>query len=159
MENIAETDHVLNMRKVLEVADNAIKKNESPFAAGILYDGDLFICHNLSRITGNPNMHAEVVCINEFCRKYKASKLNEAIMYSSCEPCLMCLHSIFNVGINKLFYSATIDDAIRYGSGDISISVSDYINKMNMGIKIQGGLLRDEMCDIFCKCIKLRGEL
>lgn len=159
MGNINEVNHMLNMHRVLKAANDAIDKDESPFAAGIWYNGKIFICHNLSRTTGNPNMHAEIVCINEFCRKYRASKLKGAIMYSSCEPCLMCLHSIFNVGIHKLFYSATIDDAIRYGSGDVSIDVSSYVNIMNMGIKIQGGLLRDEMCNIFCKCIKMRGEL
>ena len=152
-------DHVNNMKIVLACANNAIKLGESPFAAGIWCDDIFLVCHNLSRTTGNPNMHAEIVCINRFCDLYDADMLHNAILYSSCEPCLMCLHSIENVGIPYVYFAASISDAIKYGSGDKLTHTSEYAKKMKLHVKIQGGILRGEMCDIFKQCIQICGEL
>lgn len=152
-------DHKSNMKAVLESANNNIKLDESPFAAGILCDDIFLICNNLSRSSGNPNMHAEIVCINRFCELYGADKLRDAILYSSCEPCLMCLHSIENAGIPYIFFAASIDDAIKYGSGDISNHTIEYVKKMGLHVSINGGLMRNEMCAIYEQCIRIRGEL
>ena len=152
-------DDIKKMHLVLDEAERIITCNESPFAAGILIDETFIIAGNQSRTTGNPNMHAEIVCINEVCKKYDVNKLNDAVIYSSCQPCLMCLHSIYNAGIRKLVYSATIDDAILYGSGDISIDIKSYLRKLNMQMDIKGEVLREKAIKIFKKCIETRGEL
>lgn len=147
------------MRAVLKCAERAIDMGESPFAAGILC-GDIFlICYNLSRSLKNPILHAEIVCINRFCELYGADKLCQAILYSSCEPCLMCLHAIENAGIPQIYFASTIDDAIRYGSGDTSIHTIEYGQKMGLHVTIKGGILRREMCEIFERCLQIRGEL
>lgn len=147
------------MEKVIGKAREQIYQDESPFAAGILVGTQFYLYGNMSRTKYNPNLHAEIVCINKFCEENDYRLLQDATMYSSCEPCLMCLHSIINVGIKKIVYGATIDDAINYGSGDVSICIIDYLKKMKIDIDVEGKVLRKEVIDIFKECIQYRGEL
>lgn len=149
--------HILH--KVLDTAQKLIYVDESPFAAALWVNGQIYLAGNQSRTQNNPNFHAEIVCINEFCRLHNYQSLDKAIMFSSCEPCLMCFHSIYNSGIRHIVYAASIDDAIRYGSGDEPIHISEYATQMNMDIKIEGPFLRERVCDIFEECISFRGEL
>lgn len=147
------------MEKVIEKAREQIYRDESPFAAGILV-GDKFYVHgNMSRTKQNPNLHAEVVCINKFCEGNDYRMLRNATIYSSCEPCLMCLHAIVNAGIKKIVYGATIDDAIGYNSGDVSVHIIDYLKKMEIDIDVTSKVLQEKAVDVFRECIKYRGEL
>lgn len=152
-------DNLYVLGKVLDAAQKLIYINESPFAAALLVNGQIYLAGNKSRTEHNPNFHAEIVCINEFCKLYDYRFLEKAIIYSSCEPCLMCFHAIYNSGIRHIVYAASIDDAIRYGSGDELIHISKYALQMNMDIKIDGPFLRERACDIFKECISYRGEL
>lgn len=147
------------MKMVINKAKEQIYKNESPFAAGILVGNQFYLYGNMTRTKQNPNLHAEIVCINKFCEENDYHLLRNATIYTSCEPCLMCLHSIANAGIKRIVYGATIDDAISYGSGDTPIHVIDYVSAMELNIDIQGEVLRDNAVDIFEECISYRGEL
>lgn len=147
------------MKMVINKAQEQIYENESPFAAGILVDNQFYVFGNMTRTKQNPNMHAEIVCINKFCEDNDYQLLHNATIYSSCEPCLMCLHYIINAGIKKIVYGATIDDAIRYSSGDVPIHVVDYVKAMKLNIEIQGEVLRSDAVSIFEECILYRGEL
>ena len=147
------------MEKVIRKAREQIYQDESPFAAGILVGNHFFLSGNMSRTKHNPNLHAEIVCINKFCEENDYHLLYDATIYSSCEPCLMCLHSIINAGIKKIVYGATIDDAISYNSGDVPIHLIDYLEKIKIDIDIKGKVLRDKAVEVFMECIKYRGEL
>lgn len=147
------------MKMVIKKATEQIYQNESPFAAGVLVENQFYLSGNMSRTKHNPNLHAEIVCINQFCATNDYHLLRGAIMYSSCEPCLMCLHAIINVGIKKIVYGATIDDAISYNSGDTAFHIKDYIKKMKFDIDVEGEVLRKKAVDIFKECTQYRGEL
>lgn len=147
------------MEKVIKKAKEQIYKDESPFAAGILVGNQFYLYGNMARTKQNPNLHAEIVCINKFCEESDYRLLHDATIYSSCEPCLMCLHSIINAGIKRIVYGATIDDAISYGSGDISIHIIDYLKRMKIDIEIEDKVLREKAVDVFKECIQYRGEL
>ena len=147
------------MEKVIKKSREQIYQGESPFAAGILVGNQFYLYGNMSRTKQNPNLHAEIVCINKFCEENDYHLLYGATIYSSCEPCLMCLHSIINAGIKKIVYGATIDDAISYNSGDDSIHIIDYLKKMKINVDVEGNVLREKAVDVFKECIKYRGEL
>lgn len=147
------------MEKVIRKAREQIYQDESPFAAGILVGNQFCLYGNMSRTKQNPNLHAEIVCINKFCEENDYRLLHGATIFSNCEPCLMCLHSIINAGIKKIVYGATIDDAISYDSGDASIHIIDYSRRMKIDIDIEGKVLREKAVDVFEECIKYRGEL
>ncbi len=147
------------MMKVIRKSRELIYQNESPFAAGILFEDVFIINGNQSRTKRNPILHAEIACINSFCEQFDCVSLQNATIYSSCEPCLMCFHAIFNAGIKRIVYGATIDDAIRFNSGDIPIHIKEYTKKMKLNIDISGEVLRKEAIDVFNECILYRGDL
>ncbi len=157
--DLAMKENLLILNKVLDMAQELIYQDESPFAAGLLVEGSLFFAGNRCRSERNPNLHAEIVCINAFCKQHDYHFLENAIIFSSCEPCLMCLHTIYNSGIRHIIYAASIDDAIKYGSGDNCIHIIKYVKKMNMNITIEGPFLRERASEIFKECITHRGEL
>lgn len=147
------------MEKVIKKAKEQIYQDESPFAVGILAGNQFYLYGNMSRTKQNPNLHAEIVGINQFCEENDYRLLRNATIYSNCEPCLMCLHYIINAGIKKIVYGATIDDAISYGSGDTSIDIIEYLKKTEVDIIIEGKVLREKVVDVFKECIQYRGEL
>ena len=102
---------------------------------------------------------AEIVCINDFCKENDPNDLVRATMYTSCEPCLMCLHSIYNVGIRKIVYGASIDDAISYGSGDIEIHIKQYVKEMKLDFISIQQLSRKDAVSVLSECVNYRGEL
>lgn len=151
--------HKQFMDTVIAHAREQICEDESPFAAGIVVDNKMIIAGNRCRSSGNPNNHAEVVCINEFCKTNDANDLSRATMYSSCEPCLMCLHSIYNAGIRRIVFGASINDAISYGSGDIEIHIMEYAKEMKMDFLSIRQLSRKAAVEVFEECVSYRGEL
>lgn len=154
-----ESPNYYIMNQVLDYAQKLIYQGESPFAAGLWINNKLFIAGNKSHTAKNPNLHAEIVCINEFFKQNSSEPLEKAILFSSCEPCLMCFHYIYNSGIRHIVYSASIEDAIKYNSGDLPIHIDNYAIQMNMDIEIEGLLLRERACDIFKECVTFKGQL
>lgn len=147
------------LNEVLDIAEQSIASNESPFAAAIMMDEKLIFSGNKSQTCKNPIYHAEISCINEFCKSFDYHLLDNCIMFTSCEPCLMCFHAIYTAGIRHIVYAASIEDAIQYGSGDELIHIREYAQKMNMDIKIDGPFLRDRACNIFQSSIARTGTI
>ena len=146
-------------QKIINKSRDLIYEGESPFSAGILLNNKLLIAGNKSRTLNNPSLHAEIVCINEFCEKFDFHQLSNAVIYTNCEPCLMCLHYIYNSGIKSIKFAVPIEDAIKYGSGDLPISIKDYANNFKLDIHIAGPFMRNKAIDVFKECIDYRGEL
>ena len=118
------------MNKFMEIAkNNSIKgfKNEEggPFGAVIIdKDGDIVSEGNNKVLCNNdPTAHAEIVAIRTACEKLKTYDLSDYILYTSCEPCPMCLSAIIWANIKKVYYSADYKDAEKIGFRD------DYIFK------------------------------
>lgn len=74
--------------------------------------------HNRVLSTNDPTAHAEVCAIREACSKLGRFSLHDCVIYSSCEPCPMCLSAIIWAKMPKCYYSATADDAAAVGFDD-----------------------------------------
>lgn len=105
-------------------ADEAIKGAESldggPFGAVIVdREGKVISCgHNKVLKSHDPTNHAEVVAIREACSKLGTHDLSGCIIYSSCEPCPMCLGAIIWANLEALYFGATRKDAAHAGFRD-----------------------------------------
>ncbi len=109
----------------------ANKGDGGPFGA-IIADGNGTIIsrgHNTVLSSHDPTNHAEVVAIREACRKIGSHDLSGYTMYSSCEPCPMCLSAIIWSNIKVLHFGATRKDASKAGFRDDIIY--DYIGGKN----------------------------
>lgn len=117
------TDHNVYMRQALEAAKCAINKGQTPFGAVIvLHDHVVATAHNQVWQNHDITAHAEIMAIRQACLKLKTVHLDEAIIYSSCEPCPMCFSAIHWARISKIVYGASIADAKFYGFNELEIS-------------------------------------
>ncbi len=100
------------MRKAIALSIENIKKGGGPFGAVVVKDNKI-IATGTNRVThqNDPTAHAEVTAIRKACRKLGTFNLSDCQIYSSCEPCPMCMSAIYWAHIDKLFYGNTKADA------------------------------------------------
>ena len=117
-ENIME--HQDYMREALRLAKEGISKGlGGPFGAVVVRDGEI-IARASNRVVADndPTAHAEVLAIRQAAAKLKNFHLGECILYTSCEPCPMCLGASYWAHIKHIYYSASGEDAARVGFAD-----------------------------------------
>lgn len=100
------------MRQAIELAVENIKNGGGPFGAVIVKDG-VVVATGVNRVTANndPTAHAEVCAIRAACTKLGRFDLSGCVIYTSCEPCPMCLGAIYWAHIDKIYYGANQLDA------------------------------------------------
>ena len=111
------------MRRVLDLAArNAASGRGGPFAALVVKGGEVVSeGTNLVTSTNDPTAHAEVVAIRSACQALDAWQLDGCVVYTSCEPCPMCLGALYWARPDRVFYAATRADAATAGFDDAHI--------------------------------------
>ena len=107
------------MRKAIELAVENVKNGGGPFGAVIVKNGEI-VSTGVNRVTANndPTAHAEVSAIRAACEKLGTFMLDGCEIYSSCEPCPMCLGAIYWAHIDRLYYGCNKYDAADAGFDD-----------------------------------------
>lgn len=103
------------MARAIELSQINMNKNAGgPFGAVIVKNNQI-IGEGWNKVTSSndPTAHAEVEAIREACKKIKNFELKGAIIYTSCEPCPMCLSAIYWARIDKIYYANTRGDAAK----------------------------------------------
>ena len=100
------------MREACRISEENVQNGGGPFGAVIARNGEI-IATGVNRVTANcdPTAHAEVSAIRAACSKLNTFDLSGCEIYSSCEPCPMCLSAIYWAGIRKIYYANTKQDA------------------------------------------------
>lgn len=96
-----------------------IDKGGGPFGAVVVRDGEI-IATGVNSVTRNndPTAHAEVSAIRAACQKLQTFNLGDCVIYSSCEPCPMCLSALYWAGVRKIYYGNTKEDAAAIDFSD-----------------------------------------
>jgi tRNA(Arg) A34 adenosine deaminase TadA len=117
---MSEPDHSFFMREAAELAkENVLKGLGGPFGAVVVRAGEIIgRGTNLVTSTNDPTAHGEITAIREACRSLKTFTLAGCQIYTSCEPCPMCLAAIYWARIDKIFFANTRHDAARIGFDD-----------------------------------------
>jgi len=122
-----DTDPADGHRAFMQVAiDEAIRgvlENEGgPFGCVVVKDGRIIGKGN-NRVTSSndPTAHAEILAIREACRKLNSFQLDGCILYTSCEPCPMCLGAIYWARPDKVYFASDKEDAAGIGFDDAFI--------------------------------------
>ncbi len=104
----------------LEEAKKGMENGEGgPFGAVIVKNGEIIAkAHNEVIKTKDPTAHAEIVAIRKASEKLNRFDLSDCEIFSTCEPCPMCLSAIYWSKIKKLYYICTRDDAEKIGFDD-----------------------------------------
>ena len=135
------------LREAIRLSYERMKRNEGgPFGAVIVRDGEI-IGRGWNRVTStnDPTAHAEIVAIRNACSRLKSFSLAGCEIYSSCEPCPLCLAAIYWSHLEHIYYAATCDDAAAAGFDDRHFyrELGKAVGKRSIPME---QALRDEAC-------------
>ena len=113
-------DHIDYMQMAIDMSRSGMQKGEGgPFGAIVVKDNLIIGKGNNQVILNNdPTAHAEVVAIRDACSRLGNFQLDGCIIYTSCEPCPMCLGAIYWARPDRFFYACTRSDAADIGFDD-----------------------------------------
>jgi len=143
-------NHSKFITEAVELSRNGMNNNEGgPFGAIVVKDGKI-VGRGNNRVTStnDPTAHAEVVAIREACKTLNSFQLDDCILYTSCEPCPMCLGAIYWARPDKVFYANTREDAAAIGFDDDFIYEEINIGMENRKIPFEQ-LGREEALEVF----------
>lgn len=148
------------MQKAVERARKTMNNNEGgPFGAVIVDKNNeiVSIASNQVLKKNDPTAHAEVEAIREACKKLGTHNLEGCTIYSSCEPCPMCLSAIIWANIKTLYYGATKIDAANIGFRDSMIY--DFFEKKDKQILNVKEIDNKECIKLFEEYEKMNKEI
>ncbi len=110
----------LFMARAIELATDNVRSGQGgPFGAVIVKDGAILAeAANRVTLSNDPTAHAEVLAIREACRKLGVFELKDCELYSSCEPCPMCLGAIYWARLARVYFGSLASDASEAGFDD-----------------------------------------
>ena len=137
------------MRRAIALSVESVAKGGGPFGAVIARDGEIVAeASNSVTIDHDPTAHAEVNCIRRAAARLGTFDLSGCVIYTSCEPCPMCLGAIYWAHLDKIFYANDRKDAAAIGFDDdfkyteLSLDVAERTKR-------RGQLLRPEAMKAF----------
>ena len=136
--------------RAIEKAREGIFNGQSPFGCAI-YKGDKLIAatHNTVWATTDPSAHAEVNCIRAAAKALGTIDLSDCTLYTTCEPCPMCLTATHWAKIETMYFGATIADAESAGFSELTISADDMVKQGGSPLKVHSGVLQRECAELF----------
>ena len=107
------------MRRAIELSENSVRNGGGPFGAVIAKNGEI-VAEGSNKVTidNDPTSHAEVCTIRKACQKLNTFDLSGCVIYTSCEPCPMCLGAIYWAHLDKIYYANDRKDAGKIGFDD-----------------------------------------
>ena len=107
------------MKRAIELSIESVNKGGGPFGCVIVKD-EKIVSEGSNKVTSSkdPTAHGEIVAIREACKKVNNFSLSGFELYSSCEPCPMCLSAIYWARIDKVYYANTRQDAQKIDFDD-----------------------------------------
>lgn len=137
MDNVLENSDFYFAAKALQAAIEGVTRKEGgPFGAVIVRHGQVLATgNNQVLITGDPTAHAEIVAIRRACQIIGSHQLPDCEIYSSCEPCPMCLGAIYWARFKRLIFTATREDAAQAGFDDAYIYQQLGLSREQRGIE------------------------
>ena len=148
------------MKLAKECAEHGVNCGQGgPFGAVIVDKSGNIIAkgNNMVLANNDPTAHAEVIVIREACKKLGTYDLSGCILYTSCEPCPMCLSAIIWANIKEVYYACTRKDAGEIGFRDDAIY--EFLETNNKSLLDEKQIDREDCIHLFNEYKKLNGEI
>jgi tRNA(Arg) A34 adenosine deaminase TadA len=137
------------MKRAIELSIKSVNSGTGPFGAVLVKDNQI-IAEGFNKVTtsNDPTSHAEIVAIRMACKVLNNFNLEGCDLYTTCEPCPMCLSAIYWARINKIYYANTRADAQKIDFSDAMIY--EELNKTIKDRKIpMHQMMRDDALKAF----------
>jgi len=137
------------MKRAIELSIESVNKGGGPFGCVIVKDRKI-VSEGSNKVTStnDPTAHGEIVAIREACKKLNNFNLNGYELYSTCEPCPMCLSAIYWARIDKIYYANTRKDAKKIDFDD-SLIYAEFKKKIDKRKIPMIQMMRDEALKAF----------
>ena len=114
--------HEYFMAEAVKLSRQSVASGGGPFGAVIVKNGEI-IATGTNRVTvfNDPTAHGEIVAIRQACERLKSFQLDDCVLYTSTEPCPMCLGAIYWARPKQVYFGSTKEDAARAGFDDAFI--------------------------------------
>ena len=149
---VAATDASADDERFMRAALDEARQGDTPFGAVIVRDGQILVrAHNLRRTNDDPTAHGEMMAIRRGLVDHGSMALQGSTLYTTGEPCVMCMGAILWCRFGRLVFAASIQqlattrDQIMISSADIAVKAPF------VPITITGGVLADEAMRLFAK--------
>ncbi|WP_339809979.1 deaminase [Zunongwangia profunda] len=123
------------MRRAIALAEEGMNTGAGgPFGAVVVKDGEIIAeGWNIVTSSNDPTAHAEITAIRRACENLNTFQLENCVLYTSCEPCPMCLGAIYWARPKKVFYALNHSDAAKIGFDDKGNKIKGYTPYMLRG--------------------------
>jgi guanine deaminase len=127
-----------------------IAAGQSPFGSVVVRDGRVVaVAHNTVWRDIDPTAHAEVNALRAAASVLSTINLAGCTLYSTCEPCPMCLAAIHWAKVARVVFGASIADAARAGFSELPVGARELAEMGRSPLVVEGGLLRQECASLF----------
>ena len=137
------------MKRAIELSIESVSGGGGPFGCVIVKD-EKIVSEGSNKVTSNndPTAHGEIVAIREACKKINNFSLSGFELYSSCEPCPMCLSAIYWARIDKVYFANTRQDAQKIDFDD-SLIYSEFQKNIDKRKIPMAQMMRSESLKAF----------
>jgi tRNA(Arg) A34 adenosine deaminase TadA len=138
------------MRLAIARTRDGIAAGQSPFGSVIVYEGRVIAAtHNTVWLDTDPTAHAEVNALRLAARTLKSIDLKGSTLFSTCEPCPMCLSAIHWAKVDRVVFGASIADAAAAGFSELAVAAKELARLGQSPLMVEGGLLAEECAGLF----------
>ena len=138
------------MRAAIAKCREGIAAGQSPFGSVIVKDGKIIAeAHNTVWRDLDPTAHAEVNNLRLAAKSLRAIDLSGSTLYTTCEPCPMCLSAIHWAKVDRVVFGASIADASRAGFSELPVAARELARLGASPLKVDGPILVEECAALF----------
>jgi tRNA(Arg) A34 adenosine deaminase TadA len=132
-------------RQVIALAAEARAAGNHPFGALLVLDGEVVLTARNSVHTDNdPTAHAETNLVHEAIRHLRPDEIARSVLYTSCEPCAMCVGKMYWAGIRTLVYALPATELAKLAGGSFLVPCRDLFARAKDQVRVVGPLLIEE---------------
>lgn len=147
------SEHERFMATAIEEAKAGAAAGEQPFGAVVVRNGEIVVRSRSLKVgTSDTTAHSETLAIKYATQKLKLRTIPNAVFYSTCEPCPMCLGAILNAGIKTLVLGARNADVRQFAKFAFNFnkySAETFAELVGWDLKVVTGVLEDQCIDLY----------
>jgi tRNA(Arg) A34 adenosine deaminase TadA len=133
------------LRQAIELAASARERGNHPFGALLAVENSVVLtAENTVNTERNPTGHAETNLIQRAIRELSPEAIAHSTLYTSCEPCAMCVGAIYWAGVRRVVYALSSEELARLAGGDFLVPCRELFARARRRVEVAGSLLFDE---------------